>query len=180
MQKYQRWNVLITFYKRIHDITGDTNLDHLAVKCLCYEVIISPFHTLFFRRQSQSPAHIQKRRIFSNYKWFFLIKKARHWIFGIFFIFIHMTRFYTKNSQLNSTNLHSWGMLKKNSTKKNPAFGDPRFNILQCRGEGSWGKHPKVSPKRNDLNFTFPLHIGSKWWECNLQFIFFRCRFLWK
>lgn len=27
-------------------------------------------------------------------------------VFGIFFIFIHMTRFYTKNSQLNSTNLH--------------------------------------------------------------------------
>lgn len=59
-----------------------------------------------------------------------------------------MTRFYT-NSQLNSTNLHSGGMLKKIQLKKPllPVTHNP--NILQCRGEGGLGKHPKqVSQKK--------------------------------
>ena len=106
-----------------------------------------------------------------SWLYFFKLKKKkkkarRYWIFGIFFIFIHMTRFYTKNTQLNSTNLHSWGMLKKIQLK-NPRFPvTHNSNILQCRGKGSWGKHPKhVFPKRNDWNFTFPLHTGSKWWR---------------
>lgn len=110
-------------------------------------------------------------------------KKTRHWVFGIFFIFIHMTRFYTKNSQLNSTNLHSWGMLKKIQLKNPllPVTHNP--NILQCR-EGGWGHggggHIQNKSLPKEINFTFPLHTGSKWLEYNLQFIFFSCGFLWK
>lgn len=93
-----------------------------------------------------------------------------------------MTRFYTKNSQLNSTNLHSWGMLKKIQLKKPTFFLWPTIPTFYSAGEKrTWGEHPKqISPKWNDLNFTFPLHTGSKWWEYYLQFIFFSCRFLWK
>lgn len=139
------------------------------------------------KKSHNHPPHPQKKREGKNQvsgssiKWT-MKGQVRRWVFGIFFIFIHMTRFYTKNSQLNSTNLHSWGMLKKIQLKNPllPVTHNP--NILQCRGEGGWGgrEHPKqVSPKRNDLNFTFPLHTGSKWWEYNLQFIFFSCRCLW-
>lgn len=85
----------------------------------------------------------------------FLIKKARHLIFGTFFIFIHMTRFYTKNSQLNSTNLHSWGMLKKNSTKK-PSFGDPRFQHFTVQGRRELGEASKSLSKKKWLKFHIP------------------------
>jgi len=60
-------------------------------------------------------------------------------------------------------------MLKKIQLKNPLLSVTHNPNILQCRGKGAGGKHPKqVSPKRKDLNFTFPLHTGSKWSEYNL------------
>lgn len=100
------------------------------------------------------------------------------------FYFIHMTRFYT-NSQLNSTNLHSWGMLKKTKTKqtqlKKPTFPVTHNpNILQCRGEGVWGSIPNKSLWKETTNISHSLSAQGPWWECNLQFILLCCGVLWK